>query len=98
MHGAATTTATARGTTIQLGQHGLETTALGQIMSMRAMVAEYHIVLGERGAHSHGDGFLSDAQVHWATDFLLCIARSYRFFDTPDAQHGSQQRQILCFC
>jgi len=94
MHRAAASTATAGGTAIQFRHHGVKIAAFGQVMSMRAMVAEYRILHGKRRAYGHGDGFLPDAQMHRAAHFLFGIAVCNGFLYAPDAQHGAKQGKL----
>ena len=89
MHGAAAPAAAARSPAIQLGQHGFEAAALGQVVAVSPVLAEDLVVRLQRSADPNSDRLLANAQVHGTTHLLLGVTLGNGLLNQPDAQHGA---------
>jgi hypothetical protein len=65
--------------------HGIQITALGQVMPVAPVVARNGIVTSQRLARSNRNGFLTDAQVNRGAHFIIKIFGLNPFFDSPNA-------------
>ena len=89
VHGAAAPATATGSPAVELGEHGFEAAAFGQVVAVSPVVAEDLVIRLQRCANTNGDRLLTNAQVHRATHLLLGVALGNGLLNQPDAQHGA---------
>ena len=87
VHRAALSPAAARGLAVQLGHNHVRVHALGQRVTVVAVVAHHVVRLIERGHGAGGDGLLADVQVQESPYLALCVQSSARLLESANKQH-----------
>ena len=72
----------------QLGHCGPDVAALGDGVSVRAVVAGHPVVVAQGHAGTHGHRLLPDVGVGRANDLAALHQADYRFLEVPDAKHS----------
>ena len=104
VHGAAAALAQAGLLAEDLSHHAVHIRALGHTVAVAAVSGLDHIVLPQSGAHTSGDGLLTDVQVHEAGNLTIQEVVLHALLKLADGAHGLIKvlRQFLgvfcCLC
>ena len=79
---------------VQLGEHGVQPSALGDVEAMRAIGREHQIVGAQPIANADRDRLLTDRQMDRALDLVGRIERDDPLLDEPDQQRRPEQPAI----
>jgi len=84
--GPAATSGAPIGAPVELGRELIDAAALGEIVIMATMMAEYDVTSPERPADADRDGFLPGPEMSRRPHLLLAIALRKDFFGQSHAQ------------
>ena len=79
---------------VQLGEHGVEPAALGDVEAVRAVGREHQVVGPQAVAHADRDRLLADRQMDRALDPVGRIELDDPLLDQPDQQRRPEQPAI----
>ena len=79
---------------VQLGEHGVQSSALGDVEAVRAIGRENEVVGAQPIANADRDRLLADRQMDRALDLVGRIELDDPFLDEPDQQRRPEQPAI----